>query len=312
MLQYHTSDKYLVGFPLSIGIPCMRSSVTYSLINHVSWSKYAQQISVAVDTGVYIYNYMLGEKEYIAGAYRVFYIYEGSVVIKSTDNSVLLNKDGIYYKYIVEDIDFSKCIEFDYITEWMYYVTLDGNLKRMRYVQSTSGYELEFLDTGVSSVNNIYKITFDYVILIINAELTTYTKNGFVAVSDYPLPYINSGNVVFFDYNPISKTTYYNLDYLSNNDLIWSDLLDWVPLGSKSSGFVIGKRYVQLKAIFKTSSNKNATPILSRIYFGSPVRVGPILPHSAKDFFVRLDVPLDDQGDIYSVKLIALAEDIVR
>jgi len=309
---YHTSDKYLVGFPLSLGIPCMRSSVIYSSINHVAWSKYAQQMFVSTDKGVYVYNYVLGEEDYIANAYRIFYIYEGFVVIKSTNSSVLLSNDGVYYNYTVDDIDFSKNVEFDYNTEWIYYVTLNGNLKRMRYVQSNLGYELEFLDTGVAGVNDIYKITFDYVILIVDSKLTTYTKEGFVAVSDYPLPYINSGNVVFFDYNPENKVSYYNLNYLSNNDLIWSDLLDWVPLGSKSSGSIIGKRYVQLKAIFKSSSNTNATPILSRVYFGSPVRVGPILPHSAENFFVKLDVPLDDYGDIYSVKLIALAEDIVR
>jgi hypothetical protein len=311
-ILYHTSDKYLVGFPLSLGLPCMRSSVTYSSVNHVSWSKYSQNIYVSVNEGVYIYNYMLGETEYIANAYRVFYIYDGPVVIKSTDKTVLLNKDGIYYVYVVDDIDFSKNIGFDYVTEWIYYITLDGNLKRMRFIQSGDEYILEYLDTGITNVNDIYKITYDYVILIVDAKLTSYTKNGFVAVSNYPLPYINSGNVVFFDYNPTNKTNYYNLKYLSNNDLIWSDLLDWVPLGSKSSGFVVGKRYVQLKAIFKTSSNENATPILSRAYFGSPVRVGPLAPHKSKDFFVKLDIPLDDQGDIYSVKLITLAEDIVR
>jgi hypothetical protein len=311
-ILYYTSDKYLVGFPLSLGLPCMRSSVTYSSVNYVSWSKYSQSICVSVNEGVYIYNYMLGEIEYIANAYRVFYIYDGPVVIKSTDKTVLLNKDGTYYMYIVDDIDFSKNIEFDYVTEWVYYITLDGNLKRMRFVQSGDEYILEYLNTGITNVNDIYKITYDYVILIVDAKLTSYTKNGFVAVSDYPLPYINSGNIVFFDYNPTNKTNYYNLNYLSNNDLIWSDLLDWIPLGSKSSGFVVGKRYVQLKAVFKTSSNKNATPILSRVYFGSPIRVGPLMPHKSKDFFVKLDVPLDDQGDIYSVKLITLAEDIVR
>ena len=312
-ILYYTSDKYLVGFPLSLGLPCMRTSVTYTSVNYVSWSKYSQSIYVSVDGGVYLYNYMLGETEYIANAYRVFYIYDGPVVIKSTDKTVLLNKDGAYYTHIVADIDFSKNVEFDYTTEWVYYVTLGGNLKRMRFIQSDDEYVLEYLDTGITNVNDIYKITYNYVILIINARLTSYTKEGFVAVSDYPLPYINSGDVVFFDYNPTNKTSYYNLNYLSNNDLIWSDLLDWIPLGSKSSGFVVGKRYVQLKAVFKTSSNKNATPILSRVYFGSPVRVGPLLPHAAKDFYVRLDVPLDDQeGDIYSVKLITLAEDVVR
>jgi hypothetical protein len=311
-ILYYTSDKYLVGFPLSLGLPCMRSSVTYSSVNYVSWSKYLQNICVSVNDGVYIYNYMLGEIEYIANAYRVFYIYDGPVVIKSTDKTVLLNKDGEYYTYIVDDIDFSKNVEFDYVTEWIYYVTLDGNLKKMRFVQSSDGYILEYLYTGITNVNDIYKITYDYVVLIVDARLTSYTKNGFVAVSDYPLPYIDSGNVVFFDYNPTNKTTYYSLNYLSNNDLIWSDLLDWVPLGSKSSGFVVGKRYVQLKAVFKTSSNKNATPILNRVYFGSPVRVGPLMPHESKNFFVKLDVPLDDQGDVYSVKLITLAEDIVR
>jgi len=311
-ILYYTSDKYLVGFPQHLGIPCMRASVVYSSVNHVSWDKYAQRLSVAVDEGVYVYNYMLGEEDYVINAYRIFSIYYGSVVIKNSDSSVLLNKDGVYYNYTVDDIDFSKCIEFDYVTEWMYYVTLGGNLKRMRFVESNSGYELEFLDTGIDKVNDIYKITYDYVILIVDSNLSIYTKNSFIAVSNYPLPYINSGNVVFFDYNPTNKTTYYTLDYLSNNDLVWSDLLDWVPLGSKSSGFVIGKRYVQLKAVFKAGSNRNATPILNRIYFGLPVRVGPILPHSAKDFFVKLNVPLDDQEDIYSVKLIALSEDIVR
>lgn len=311
-ILYYTSDKYLVGFPLSIGLPCMRSSVSYSSVNHVSWSKYAQQISVSVDNGVYVYNYMLGETDHVLNAYRIFYIYAGPIVIKGTDSSVFLNNDGVYYTYTVDDIDFSKNIEFDYVTEWIYYITLSGNLKMMRYIQTESTYELEFIDTGITGVNDIYKITFDYILLIVNANLTSYTKNGFISVSDYPLPYINSGDVVFLDYNPTNKTNYYNLNYLSNNDLIWSDLLDWIPLGSKSSGFVVGKRYIQLKAIFKTSSNKNATPILSRIYFGSPIRVGPILPKESKDFFVRLEVPLDDQGDIYSVKLITLAEDIVR
>ena len=309
---YYTSDKYLVGFPLALGLPCMRSSVTYSSVDYVSWSKYSQSIYVSVNEGVYIYNYMLGEIEYIANAYRVFYIYDGPVVIKSTDKTVLLNKDGAYYTYIVEDIDFSKNVEFDYVTEWIYYITLDGNLKKMRFIQASDGYIIEYLDTGITNVNDIYKITYNYVVLIVDARLTSYTKNGFVAVSDYQLPYINSGSVVFFDYNPTNKTAYYSLNYLSNNDLIWSDLLDWVSLGSKSSGFVVGKRYVQLKAVFKTSSNKNATPILNRAYFGSPVRVGPLMPHESKDFFVKLDVPLDDQGDIYSVKLITLAEDIVR
>jgi len=310
-ILYYTSDKYLVGFPLSIGIPCMRSSVTYSSVNYVSWSKYAQRISVVVDEGVYIYDYMLGEEEYVAGAYRVFYIYAGPVIIKSTDNSVLLNKDGVYYTYIVDDIDFNKNIEFDYVTEWMYYVTLDGNLKRMRYIQSEFGYELEFLDIGISNVTNIFKVTYNYIILIINSDFVIYNKVGFIAISNYPFPSISSGSVVFFDYNPTNKTEYYDLEYLSNNDLIWSDLLYWTPLGSKSSGFIIGKKYIQLKIVFKASSDKTATPILRRIYFGSPVRVGPILPHSAKDFFIKLDVPLDDQADVYSVKLITLAEDIV-
>jgi hypothetical protein len=196
-ILYYTSDKYLVGFPLSLGLPCMRSSVTYSSVNYVSWSKYSQSICVSVNDGVYIYNYMLGEIEYIANAYRVFYIYDGPVVIKSTDKTVLLNKDGAYYTYIVDDIDFSKNVEFDYVTEWIYYVTLDGNLKRMRFVQSSDGYILEYLDTGITGVNDIYKITYDYVVLIVDARLTSYTKNGFVAVSDYPLPYIDSGSVVF-------------------------------------------------------------------------------------------------------------------
>ncbi|NIA10721.1 MAG: hypothetical protein GWP10_13585, partial [Nitrospiraceae bacterium] len=311
-ILYYTSDKWLVGFPLSLGIPCMRTSVTYISVNYVSWSKYAQNIYVSVNDGVYVYNYMLGEVEYIANAYRVFYIYEGPIVIKSTDSSIMLNKDNVYYTYIIDDMDFSKNVEFDYITEWIYYVTLNGNLKRVHFIQSGNKYVLEYLDTGITNVNDIYKITYDYIILLVNAELTSYKKNGFISVSNYPLPYINSGNVVFFDYNPTNKTSYYNLNYLSNNDLIWSDLLDWTFLGSKSSGFVIGKRYVQLKVVFKTSSNKNATPILSRIYFGFPVRVGPLLPHIVKDFYIKLDVPLDDQGDIYSVKLIALAEDIVR
>lgn len=313
-ILYWLSNKKIVAFPLGLGFPCSVLTVSFSDVKDVMWDINSNNFSLSTNLGVYTYNYKLGLVKSDSSSVYIFQLIGYTITIDKSGNVFYVSADGkTKLSADVTDIDISKRVVEDYTSYLIYYVsTYNSELKRFSVKYDTSNKVLNTYveGTGLYSVSEIQDIGLTTITLDRNASLCVVTKNG-VIVNDYGFINKQSGGLVYNRYNVTDKVSYYPLDYIYQNDLVWFDSLEWIPLVSKTAGVIRGSRYVQFKIVLSASTDATISPILDRIYVGGPVRVGPIAPYNSKVFYVRVSLPVDDSGDVFSTKLITYFETLL-
>ena len=307
-ILYYLTEKRLASFPLGLGFPCAVEAVPFTSVADVTWNVDSREFSVVTDTGVYVYNYKLGLVETRSELLYLFTTKTYKLKINSDGVVTYTTLDEKENKVLdIDDLDVYQRVIMDYSTQEYYYVsTYQGALKKFSIIE---GEEVTSVVVGLgpTGVTKLHSASNYCVTVVIGGNLCIVNNNGTV-VNEYPYLNFESGGAIYHRYNTKLKVLYYGLDYIYQNDTVWAATLNWVPMGSKKEGIVRGNRYVQFKAVLNASSDKKITPILERFYVGGPVRVGPVEAHSEHKFFVRIELPSDDSGDVFSTQVITYFE----
>jgi hypothetical protein len=303
-ILYMLNDGYMAGFPLGLGYACTRVKPSFSSVYDVSWSKFSDSFVLRTDIGVVEYNYKLGVVYKSADYIYKFYTNTCVVYVKSDGSCVITSNDYKHsFKYTIVSLDSTKRVVHDYDTDFLFYIsTVSSEIHKVRFSVVDGTFKYETYNINVSGISDIYMVNSRYIAVYMNALLTVFNHNGNI-LAEYEIVNMDSGGLVFHKYSNEHKISYYGSDYISSNDLIWFDMMPWINLGHKNRGIIRGNRYVQFKTVLKSSTDNSTTPILERIYVGGPVVVGPIPSNSFTDFYVTVDIPIDDSCDIYSTKI---------
>ncbi len=310
-ILYWLLDGRLAAFPLGLGYACSVASVRFNIITGITWNIYSDEFSVCTDQGIFTYNYRLGLISIVTEYSYILYSVYGEITIDESGAATLVRDNGVNrYRSDVIDIDVGKDVYHDYRSGWVYYISYNnGQLKKFR---------LEFIDKLIThiadfdifEVTKIESVSPTAIAVLSNGKLVILSNNGNI-VNDYSYVNKESGGIVYHRYDSEFKVKYYSLDYIYRNDLIWFDSLDWIPLKSKLEGVIRGKRYVQFKIVLHANSGNDVTPLVNRVYVGTPVRIGPVEPYNTKKFHVNVDIPVDDSADVFSTSIITYFETLL-
>ena len=303
-ILYMLNDGYMAGFPLGLGYACSRVKPSFSFIYDVVWNKFIDSFSLRTDVGVMEFNYKLGVTYKSTNYIYKFYTDTCVVYVKQNSECEIVSNDYLYtFTHLISNLDSSKRIVHDYNSDFLFYVdNISGTLRKLSFVIINGDIDICDDSVGISNITEIESVSRRYIVVNRFNKLVVLTNNGGI-LSEYDVVNKDSGGLVFHKYSNNYKVDYYRLFYIYNNDLVWFDMMPWLKLGYKNKGVIRGNRYVQFKTVLKASTDNTTTPILERIFVGGPVRIGPIYPHDSIDFYITVDIPIDDSCDIYSTKI---------